>query len=445
MIQGSVVPRRFLFTLWEGGGNVGPQLELARRLVQRGHYVRVMSDQCNEAETLAAGCTFVAYSRAPNRRDKSAASTLLKDYEAKNPLQAFLTFRDTIMLKPALAYAQDVLEELGRESADVLVINEFLFGPMLAAEKAGIPYIVNVPNPYLLPAKGLPPAGTMFVPPRNALENFRDTIINSLMVRAFNGGLPALNAARAALGLSRVSHIFEPMYKASRVLVITSPAFDFQATELPENVCYVGPMLEDPSWTNNLSANEMPEKNSTPLVAVSFSTTFQDQAGILQKVIDALGELPVRGIVTVGPSLHITQFRVPANVSLQRFARHSQLFAQSSVVVTHCGHGTAIRALAAGVPLVCIPMGRDQNGNAVRITARGAGKSLSLKASVKTIRETIKDVLETPRYREGAQRLAKSIVNDAQSSKAVDELEGIARASTRQVAREEAIHFTALA
>ena len=70
-------PRRFLFTLWEGGGNVPPQLELARRLVARGHHVRVMSDLCNEAEARAAGCSFVAYTRAPSRPAKSAASTLL--------------------------------------------------------------------------------------------------------------------------------------------------------------------------------------------------------------------------------------------------------------------------------------------------------------------------------------------------------------------------------
>ncbi len=30
-------PRRFLFVLWEGDGNVPPLLGLARRLLERGH------------------------------------------------------------------------------------------------------------------------------------------------------------------------------------------------------------------------------------------------------------------------------------------------------------------------------------------------------------------------------------------------------------------------
>lgn len=422
-----VIPRRFLFTLWEGGGNVPPQLELAKRLVQRGHQVRVMSDQCNEAEVRAAGCTFISYTRAPNRPDKAEASTVLMDYQAKNPLQAFLRFRDTIMLKPVAAYAEDMLEELSRQSADTVVVSEFMLGPMIAAEKAAVPYAVMVPNPYMLPAKGLPPAGTPFVPARNALEQMRDDAINWVMVRAFNGGLPLLNAARARFGLSPLTSIFELNHRAKRVLVLTSPSFDFSATELPENVRYVGPVLDDPSWARDAELSST-ANSADPLVAVSFSTTFQNQYAILQKVLDALAELKVRGLVTVGPSLDAARLRVPANVKVQRFAPHSQLFAQSAAVVTHAGHGTVIRALAAGAPLVCIPMGRDQGGNAVRVAARKAGKALSLGASVTTIRAAIREVVEQPHYRQAAQELAKSILQDAHSDQAVVELEQVAQA-----------------
>src|SRR5207248_8948080 len=61
-----------------------------------------------------------------------------------------------------------------------------------------------------------------------------------------------------------------------------------------------------------------------------------------------------------------------ANVHVCASAPHSELLKQAAVVVTHAGHGTVIRALAAGVPLVCMPMGRDQNENAARVVFRGA-------------------------------------------------------------------------
>lgn len=423
-MHSSVEARRFLFALWEGGGNVPPQLELARRLVQRGHRVRIMSDQCNEPEARAAGCEFVAYTRAPSRRDKSAASTIVRDYEAKTPIQGFTIFRDTIMVNPARAYAEDVFAELDRESADMVVVSDFLFGPMIAAEKARIPYAILVPNPYMLPAPGLPPAGTPFAPPRNILERARDGMIKWIAMRTLNGGLPGLNMARTALGLAPVAHILEFNQHAARVLMLTSPAFDFTPTRLPDNVRYVGPMLNDPSWTTDAPSDIATD--SAPLVVVSFSTTFQNQATILQKVLDALGELPIRAIATIGPALDSAQFRVPTNVTLRPSARHSELFGQAAAVVTHGGHGTVIRALAAGVPLICIPMGRDQQGNAARVVARHAGKLLSEKASVAVIRAAIHEVAIVPCYREGAQLLAKSIVGDAQSSSAVAELESVA-------------------
>lgn len=422
-----VAPRRFLFTLWEGGGNVPPQVELARRLVARGHAVRVMSDQCNAAEIQAAGCTFVPYTRAPNRHDKSAASTLLRDYAASNPLQAFLMFRDQIMLGPALAYAHDVLEELQREPADALVINDGLFGPMIAAEKAGLPHAIVLPHHYLYPAPGMPPTGQMTTPAKNLFERMRDRVLNRVLLLAFDSGLAHFNAARAAIGLPPLRHLFDQMDRADRVLVLTSPAFDFSATQLPDNVRYAGPILNDPVWAGGAADRAAAGDGADPLVVVSFSTTFQNQQRVVQKVIDALAGLRVRGLVTTGPSLDPGQLRVPSNVTLQRFARHSELFAHAAAVVTHAGHGTVIRALAHGVPLVCLPMGRDQGGNAIRVAARNAGKALSVKAPVARIRAAIKDVVETPLYREQAQRLALQISNDARSSTAVTELEGVAR------------------
>jgi UDP:flavonoid glycosyltransferase YjiC (YdhE family) len=76
---------RFLFAHWEGGGNTPPMLAVVRRLVARGHAVRVVSDPCNRAEVEATGATFVSWMRAPSRPDKSVETDLLRDWEVKSP------------------------------------------------------------------------------------------------------------------------------------------------------------------------------------------------------------------------------------------------------------------------------------------------------------------------------------------------------------------------
>jgi MGT family glycosyltransferase len=428
----SIAPRRFLFVLWEGGGNIPPQLGLARRLVERGHQVRVISDPCNEGEAREAGCSFVPYTRAPHRNDKSAGSTIVKDYEAKNPAEAFKRFADTIMFDPALDYAQDVLGALEEWPADVVVISEGLFGGAFAAEKANLPCVMIIPGIYTLPAPGLPLAGTGFFPATGPIGRLRDGLFGAMSNRALKAGLPRLNAARIALGLPALQHWSEMIDHLERILVLTSPAFDFKADSLPPQVRYAGPIIDDPTWADAWQS-PWPGDHPHPLVVVGLSTTFQNQGALLERVIGAFDGLPLRGLVTLGPTLSVDQFHAPQNVVICQSAPHAQVFPQAAAVVTHAGHGTVIKALAYGLPLVCIPMGRDQAGIAARVVARGAGLRLTPKASVESLRTTIQQVAGDPGFRENARYLSNIIMDDVRQTCGIDELEQVAQSAPELV------------
>ena len=62
-------------------------------------------------------------------------------------------------------------------------------------------------------------------------------------------------------------------------------------------------------------------------------------------------------------------------------------------MVTHAGLSTVMTALAAGVPMVCMPMGRDQPLNAQRVGTLGLGIELSPEASADAIRDAVEGVL----------------------------------------------------
>ena len=78
--------KRFLFASWDGGGNVPPMLTMVRRLVARGHDVRVIGDACTRAEAEAAGAAFRSWRHAPSRPDHGIASDPLRDWESTDPL-----------------------------------------------------------------------------------------------------------------------------------------------------------------------------------------------------------------------------------------------------------------------------------------------------------------------------------------------------------------------
>ncbi|HEV2150244.1 MAG TPA: nucleotide disphospho-sugar-binding domain-containing protein [Longimicrobiaceae bacterium] len=424
----AAVPRRYLFVLWEGGGNVPPQLTLARKLLQRGHRVRVLADPCIREDAEAAGCTFVPFTRAPHRHDRTVESDIIRDWEARTPLQAFARLRDRIMFGPALRYAEDVLEELGREAADVVAVDYTLLGAASGAERAGVPVALMVHTVYQFPSPGMPAPGPGFLPMGGPLGRVRDALFGRLFLRVFATGLPVLNQARAALGLEPLRDLWQAIEGADRALVLTSRAFDYEAAALPANVRYVGPQVEDPAWTGPWES-PWPSDHPDPLVVVSLSTTPQGQAGLLQRVVDALAGMPVRALVTTGPAVDPESIRAAANVVVRRSAPHARVFREASAVVTHAGHGTVIRALAAGVPLLCLPMGRDQPDIAARVVHRGAGVRLSPRAGVPALRKALVRVLEEPGFRERAAAISRTIAEEVRRDDAVGELEALASRS----------------
>lgn len=420
--------KQYLFTTWEGGGNVTPALEAVRKLVARGHDVRVMSDECNRRESEAAGARFVAWKRAPNRKDRSRESQAFRDYAAATPQEGLVSVIRDIWCAPALAYAQDVVEEVRRESADLVVTCEGLFGVMVGCESVGQKFALLCPNISLAPLPGVPPLGPGLAPARNNEERAMHAQVRNGIEQIFDSGLPALNAARAALGLGALGHLLDQFKAAEVELLATSRAFDFPADRLPERVRYVGPQIADPQWAA-VWKSPWAASDTRPLVTVGFSTTFQNHGRVMQNVIDALAALPVKVLVTLGGSIKAEELRPAKNCVLVESAPHSVVMREAALVVTHGGHGTVMRALMSRSPMLVIPHGRDQNDNAVRVTERGAGLALMPDASVEQIRAACERMLEEGSFKAAATKLGDLVEAEARDSTVAEELEGVALVS----------------
>jgi UDP:flavonoid glycosyltransferase YjiC (YdhE family) len=84
-----------------------------------------------------------------------------------------------------------------------------------------------------------------------------------------------------------------------------------------------------------------------------------------------------------------------------------------------------MKVLAAGLPMVCLPVLGDQPANAARITATGAGVRLPKGASATAIRDAVTRILDDRRYRQAAQRFAATLAAENPKPLIVAELEGL--------------------
>ncbi len=416
--------RHFLLAMWEGGGNVPPLLGVARALIARGHGVTVLGDPTIEEEAEHAGCRFMPWRTAPHRRSLRPEEDLLRDWETKNPLEGLRNYRDKFIAAPAGKYAVDTLGAIDALSPDVLIGEYTMFGAFMAAEKRKLPAAGLVPNIWPIPAVGAPPFGPGFLPARSPLGRLRDAFFRRMVVRIFNQAVPLLNETRRELGLPPLNAFFDVLQTIESFLVLTSAAFDFSAPYVPANVRYVGPILDDPEWAAPWTPPWPPE-NQDPLVLVGFSSTFQNQGPVLRNVVSALSGLPVRALVTLGEMLPEGEVQSSGPVVVARSAPHREILKQAAVLVTHCGHGTTMKALAAGVPMVCMPMGRDQDDTAARVVHAGAGLRLKPGAPAKAIARAVRQILANASFRASARKLRDAMAEEQRGVSIAAELEKV--------------------
>lgn len=417
--------------MFEGGGNVSLILPIVARMVERGHDVRVLA-----GPNVRAGRPPMS-ERFLSRISSTGAATVVLATPTPHPFDEARFGRTPPWLEritpncPPLvwsrAWAAGVHTELARATPDAVAADFILLGALAGAEAAGVPAAALVHGTWKhRPARGvITPYSTGLPAGGGLVGSLRAAPLNALIAYRYRrDGLPALNAARASVGLLPIRSPFEQFDRAERVLLLSSDAFDMPPRPLPDNVRYVGAPVEkgvDADWQPPWPADE-----ALPLVLVSLSTLPQGQGAVMHRVIEALADLPVRALVTLGPSLDRSDFVAPPNTVIERFVPHDQVMPLADVLVTQCGAGTLAKALSVGTPLVCIPIMADQPGIAALVVARGAGVRLSPRARPQQIGDAIMRVLGEPRFREAAQKLASRISREDGALDAAVELERLA-------------------
>jgi MGT family glycosyltransferase len=421
-VSGAIVRRRYLVALIDAGGTVPPALGLAAQLVRRGHGVNVLSDPTVEASARSAGCTFSPWREAPHVNSREEQTALFAALEGGNPYRAFLAAKDYAGKDMTSRFAQDVVSTVGDVPVDA-ILSDGLPGMLIGAQATGLPTAVLLANVYPLPTVGLPLLGTGWSPGPGMFVKARDNLAPGIAAWLIARTLPRLNAVVARYGQPRLGSVFELFDRCRLVLVMTSPSFDFSAPQLPANVRYVGPQLDDPDWAVGA---EWSRPGSQPLVLVALSSVYQDQTELLRSIAQGLGRLPVTVVLTTGTAVEPSQIPAPPNVQVLRAAPHQRVLTEASVVVTHAGHGIVMKALAAGVPMVCIPMGRDQKDNTARVLRLGAGVQIGKRSTADRIAAAVTDVMGRPQYRTAARQFADVLAREAASRpRGADEAEAM--------------------
>jgi UDP:flavonoid glycosyltransferase YjiC (YdhE family) len=211
-----------------------------------------------------------------------------------------------------------------------------------------------------------------------------------------------------------------------RIISTSLAAFDAAPPPGWEMVRHAGPVLEDEKFAVP-RALPWPGVDPTPLVMVSFSTMFEQRnAEKMQRTLDALADFQVHVVATTAGIVAPSELAVPDNAVALDYAAHDPIMQRAALVVTHGGHGTAMRALRHGVPMILIPgLAGDQPFVAAAMQEFGAGLALSGDAGIAAIREAAQRILSTPSFRHNAAVRGKALAGLDGAANAADEVESL--------------------
>ncbi|MGH3426586.1 MAG: glycosyltransferase [Mycobacteriales bacterium] len=113
-----------------------------------------------------------------------------------------------------------------------------------------------------------------------------------------------------------------------------------------------------------------------------------------------------------------------------RFAPHDVVLPSSDLAITHAGHGTVMAAAGAGVPMLCVPMGRDQNFVAARVEALGLGRMLDHSLGRDEIAAAVGSMLAQAKWKAASRAFAAGVSRFGDLQRAADLVEQAASLAT---------------
>jgi zeaxanthin glucosyltransferase len=154
-------------------------------------------------------------------------------------------------------------------------------------------------------------------------------------------------------------------------------------------------------------------KPGVPLVFASLGTLQGGRFGLFRRIAQACDAEGVQLLLAHCGGLGPDQERQLARDGatwVTDFAPQQAAVERADVVVTHAGLNTAMDALAAGTPMLALPIAFDQPGVAARIVHAGAGvRLLPALATRRALRRGLRSLLDDDTYARRARELGADV------------------------------------
>lgn len=219
---------------------------------------------------------------------------------------------------------------------------------------------------------------------------------------------------------STLADCLSPLVQISQA----TTSFDFPRSTLPAYFYGVGPLR--PPLQQEPALN-LQTDDAKPFVFASLGTLQGGRFGLFKRIAQACRALDAQLLLAHCDCLNSVQaeaLRRAGATWVTGFAPQRAALARADVVVSHAGLNTVLDALAAGKPVLALPIAFDQPGVAARLVHAGAGlRLLPALASAARIEKTLRRLLSEPSFAKRARMLGADVATAGGVDKAVGIIE----------------------
>lgn len=423
---------RFLITSWHIPGHLYPLIAIANALRDRGHECAVYTGKRQGPAVTGEGLTHFPFVSVDEERVEKILFSPERASSHPSGNFEFARIMREWMLDTVPGQVNDLEGIIAQWKPDVIVSDPcFWAGLLVLQEKLGIPVAVGSFFPgAMIPGPDAPPFGLGLPSPKTFRTRLLSAAVSFGQSIVAGGFRKRATEIRAAYGLAPLTvPVLTHAATAKLYLLPCSPEFDYNRSDLPPCVRYVGPFtwnkpsnLTNPDWLDQLG-------HERPWVHATEGTVHISDPIVLRSTAQGLSGLPMEVILTTGGNRRPEDMNfgpLASNIRIANWISHSDLLPKTDVMITTGGAGSVMAALKAAVPLILVPTEWDKPEIAQRLVETGAGIRISPgKCNPATVRAAVQRVLSDRSFKDNALRLSKIFAGYGGAAQAAQLLEEI--------------------
>ncbi|WP_235527693.1 glycosyltransferase [Sphingomonas sp. Leaf38] len=377
-------------------GHINPLAALGTSLVEAGHRATII--HMADVASLVPDCS-VDFAALDHPAD---CQGLLAEYyrrlsQPSGPVGLPRMIRGTASMTELLLKALPTA--MARLRVDAVLADSVEPAGALVARHLRLPFVTAVTGLPLLREPAVPPPFLGWAYRPDAVGRNRNSggyAVSDLLMRPIST-MVSTYARRWALDP-------HPRHQWSALLQIAQcpVGLDFPRLALPASFRYGGP------WRRDEPDAILPENDGRPLIFCSLGSLQGARRSLFAAMTTACAAVGARAVVAHGGGLSDREAQsLPGRPLVRAFWSQTRVLPLCSAAILHGGFNTVLDALAAGLPIVAVPLAFEQPATAARLKRIGAARVVSAaEAGNGGLEPALRTVLREPQYRRASRLLA---------------------------------------